>query len=157
MIPETHIRTLHTIITRLADADVVWALTGSMGLAVSGIPVEPHDIDIQTDEAGVYEFARLFADHMVQPPTFRETSHTQSYMARFVIDGVEVEVMGDMRHRAEDDSGWDDYPDLEKLRLFVQVGGMRAPVLPLEFEEEAYRRMGRLGKAALIGSYVRTC
>jgi len=34
---------------RLGDSDVNWAVTGSLGFALQGVPVEPHHIDIQTD------------------------------------------------------------------------------------------------------------
>ena len=156
LLPPTHLTALRIIYQRLADTDVVWALTGSAGLAIKGIPLTPNDIDIQTTRAGVEEFARLFAAEMVQEPFFWETEYTQSWVARFEIAGVEVEVLGDIRHRDED-GGWDDPPNLEAVRLFIQVAEMRIPTLSLDFEEEAYRSMGRNDKADLIAQYLRIC
>ena len=156
LIPPEHLAALRKIYQTLAETDIVWVLTGSLGLAIKGIPLTPHDIDIQTDRAGVEAFARLFADEMVTPPYFRESEHTRSWFAVFEIDGLKMEVMGDMQHRDED-GGWDNPPNLRALRLYIQVAEMRVPTLSLDFEEEAYRSMGRYDKAALIGQYLRIC
>ena len=156
LIPPDYLTALRNLYNRLEETDIVWALTGSLGLAIKGIPLTPHDIDIQTDRAGVYEFARIFADDLVQKPFFWESEHTQSWVAKFEMDGIQVEVMGDMRHRDED-GGWDEPPNLAALRLYIQVAEMRVPTLSLDFEEEAYRSMGRYDKASLIGQYLRIC
>ena len=156
MIPPQHLEALRIIYRRLESTDVVWVLTGSAGLAIKGIPLIPHDIDIQTTRAGVEAFARIFAEEMVQAPFFWETQHTRSWVAKFEIAGIAVEVMGDMRHRDED-GGWEEPPNLEAVRLFIQVAEMRIPTLSLDFEEEAYRSMGRYDKAALIAQYLRIC
>jgi hypothetical protein len=156
MMPSEHLAALRILHAMLAGTDIVWVLTGSAGLAIKGIPLTPHDIDIQTNRAGVNEFARIFADNLVQAPTFWESEHTQSWVAKFEIAGVVVEVMGDMRHRDED-GGWEDPPNLEAVRLYIQVAEMRIPTLSLEFEEDAYRSMGRAGKANLISQYLRVC
>ena len=156
MLPPEFVEALRKITARLAESDVVWVLTGSAGLAIKGIPLTPHDIDIQTDRAGVDAFAHLFADELVQAPTFWESEHTRSWFAVFDIDGVKMEVMGDMQHRDEED-GWEEPPNLAALRLTIQVAEMRIPTLSLDYEEEAYRSMGRHDKAALIGQYLRIC
>ena len=156
MLPPAFVDVLRKIDAALQGTDVVWALTGSAGLAIKGIPVTPHDIDIQTDRAGVETFARLFAPYLVTPPTFRESDHTRSWFASFNIDGVQVEVMGDVQHRDED-GFWDDPPNLEANRIIIQVAEMRIPTLTLDFEEEAYRSMGRNDKANLIAQYLRIC
>ena len=156
LIPPEHLAVLRKLYARLEETDIVWVLTGSTGLAIKGIPLTPHDIDIQTDRAGVEAFARIFADDLVQEPFFWETQHTRSWVAKFEMDGIQVEVMGDMRHRDED-GGWEEPPNLEAVRLYIQVAEMRVPTLSLDFEEEAYRSMGRNDKAALIAQYLRIC
>jgi len=156
LIPPDYLAVLRKLYNRLEETDIVWVLTGSLGLAIKGIPLTPNDIDIQTDRAGVNEFARIFADDLEQEPFFWETQHTQSWVAKFEMDGIQVEVMGDMRHRDED-GDWDDPPNLEAVRLYIQVAEMRIPTLSLEFEEDAYRSMGRYDKASLIAQYLRIC
>ena len=72
LIPPEFLNALRKIYHRLEESDIVWVLTGSLGLAIKGIPLTPHDIDIQTDKAGVNGFARFFADDMSKPPFFWE-------------------------------------------------------------------------------------
>ena len=61
MIANVHLRVLERIADRLHASPVAWAVTGSLGMALQGVPVTVHDIDIQTDEKGVYEIERQLA------------------------------------------------------------------------------------------------
>ncbi|HID35507.1 MAG TPA: hypothetical protein EYP25_13255, partial [Anaerolineae bacterium] len=106
LIPPEHLEALRNIYNRLMETDIVWVVTGSLGLAIKGIPVTPHDIDIQTDKGGVEAFARLFTPNRVTAPYFRESEHTRSWCAVFEIAGVPVEVMGDVQYRDEE-GFWD--------------------------------------------------
>ncbi|MFN8497432.1 MAG: hypothetical protein U0641_06205 [Anaerolineae bacterium] len=72
-------------------------------------------------------------------------------MGKLALEGMQVEVIGGIQKRG--DGGWEPPPDLPSLALTVAVEGMRLRVLPLAYEAEAYRRMGRLEKAALIQEY----
>ena len=131
---------------------LLWVLTGSVGLALQGMPLEPRDVDLQTDEAGAYEIQRRLAAYVTRPVTFVTRERTRSHWGGFVIDGIEVEVMGDVQQRALDGE-WDPAPDLPRLARWVEVDGLQVRVLPLAYEADAYRRMGRLEKAALIQAY----
>ncbi len=73
-------------------------------------------------------------------------------MGKLAIDGLQVEVIGDIQKRG--DSGWEPPAHLPSLARTVEIEGMRLRVLPLAYEAEAYRRMGRLEKAALIQQYL---
>ncbi len=156
MIPPEFLPVLRQIDTAMREEGITWALTGSTGLAIKGIPVTPHDIDIQTDREGVQAFARRFAHAMVEAPYWRESEHTRSWFASFLIDGIQVEVMGDVQHKDED-GYWDDPANLAANTITIQVADMHIPTPTLDFEEEAYRSMGRHGKANLIAQYLRVC
>ena len=56
MLTELHEKVLLKICMLLHDSgkDVCWGLTGSTSFALQGMDYEPHDIDIQTDEATAY-------------------------------------------------------------------------------------------------------
>ncbi|MFN8473376.1 MAG: hypothetical protein U0822_14395 [Anaerolineae bacterium] len=142
-----------TVLKQLDAAltDVLWVITGSVGLALQGMPLEPNDVDIQTDEANAYEIARRFADHVTQPVALAERSWGRSLMGKLALDGLQVEIIGGSQVRSGDI--WEPPPDLASLARTVEVEGMRLRVLPLAYEAEAYRRMGRLEKAALIQQY----
>ncbi|MCW5879733.1 MAG: hypothetical protein KIS91_02190 [Anaerolineae bacterium] len=142
-------------VLRRLDRDldgVVWVITGSVGLALQGMSLEPRDVDLQTNEAGAYEIQRRLAAYTTRPVAFVARERTRSHWGAFVIDGIEVEVMGDIQQRAPDGE-WDPAPDLPRLARWVEVDGLRVRVLPLAYEADAYRRMGRTEKAALIQAY----
>lgn len=95
MIPQTHLEVLRRLYERLEDAGVNWVVTGSLGFALQGIPLEPHDIDIQTDRDGAYEIESLFSEFVVKPVEFRESEAIRSHFGVLMIDGVRVEIMGE--------------------------------------------------------------
>lgn len=144
------LRTLHG---RFAGQPLNWVLTGSMAFALQGVPLTPNDIDVQTDAAGAQLIARLFAEHVTQPITVTESTHTRSHLGALLLDGVKVEIMGDMQKRLPDGS-WAPPVDLPALQQIVHVQGMQIPVLPLSYEADAYERMGRTAKAAMLRSFL---
>lgn len=149
MIPETHWQVLRRLCTRLEPESIAWAVTGSVGLALQGVPVEVHDIDIQGDEAGVYAIERCFAGQVRQAVHLRAGDAIGSHFGVLEIDGVTVELMGALQKRLPSGE-WEPPVPVGRLRRFVEARGLRIPVLPLEHEHQAYLIMGRTAKAALI-------
>ncbi|MEJ2351403.1 MAG: hypothetical protein P8Y03_16570, partial [Anaerolineales bacterium] len=74
-----HLEVLRKILTQLKDRPVNWAVTGSLGMALQGVPVEVHDIDIHTDGDGAYEIERYLAEFVVKPVRYRESEHIRSH------------------------------------------------------------------------------
>ena len=74
MIPLAHINALRLICARLENRDILWAVTGSLNMAMQGMPVEVHDIDLQTNEAGAYAIEALFPDYVVQPVRYLKSA-----------------------------------------------------------------------------------
>lgn len=146
---ERHLSVLRVLHNVLEPAGVNWAVTGSVGLALQGVPLEPHDIDVQTDEVGAYRIAALFANCVVRPVAFSAKAGMRSHFGALEIDGVQVEVMGDVQHQREDGS-WGPPPDLSRIRRYVDAEGMRIPVVSLEHERDAYAKMGRTERVAQI-------
>ncbi len=156
LIPKDFLIALKMLYRELHNTDIDWVVTGSLGLAIKGIPVQPQDIDIQTDGDGLKRIVRLFSHALTQEPSILETAHTRSVIATLVIEGVPVDIMGDVQHRDED-GFWDDPPNLSMNRIYLQVADMRIPTFTLDFEEEVYRSIGRKDKAELIAQYLRIC
>lgn len=154
MIPPRYLELLRRIHARLEHADVSWVVTGSEGFALQGVPVSPADLDIQTDEAGAYEIERLFPEFVSRKVTFSSTERIRSHFGALVVDGVTVEVMGDIQKR-RDDGSWDDPVDLDRHKRFVEIEGISVPVLSLEYERHAYKRLGRTDKAAMLEKWLR--
>ncbi len=140
------LRVLHQIHARLSGRNVNWVVTGSLGWALQGVPVEVHDVDVQTDAAGAYEIERCFSEFVVERVVFSSAERIRSHFGVPMIDEIKVEIMGDVQKRRED-GGWEDPVDLECYRRGVEIEGLEIPVLSLEYEWQAYLKLGRTEKA----------
>jgi hypothetical protein len=158
MVSGPHLNVLRQIIARLdrweaGENRVNWALTGSLSFALQGLPVEPHDIDLQTDRAGAYAVERCFAEAVIRPVAFSAAANIRSHFGALCIDGITVEIMGDIEKRLPDGS-WEGPVDLARHRRFVDVEGLRVPVLSLAYERDAYLKLGRVERAALLAEWI---
>lgn len=153
MLSLAHIKALHVLYARLTNTDIHWAITGSTGFALQGIPIEVHDIDLQTDEPGAYRVQDVLKEYVVRPIIFRETINIKSHYGLLDIACVLVEVMGGIQKRQPDGS-WEAPVDPVNYRHFVTYEGIQLPVLSLEYEIEAYFKLGRLEEAKFLKSWL---
>jgi hypothetical protein len=154
MIDRAYLDVLRTLYARLSGTDVVWVVTGSLGFALQGVPVTPHDIDVQTDARGAYAIARLFSEYSVRPVAFSSAATIRSHFGALAIAGITVEIMGDIQKWLSD-GHWGAPVDLERHRRVVEVAGMQLPVLSLEYEREAYLQLGRTETAKMLEEWLR--
>ncbi len=153
MIETRFLSVLREIHSRLKDSGIDWAITGSLGMALQGMDLEVHDIDLQTDAAGARAIAHLFTGFVIRPIAFKASGQIRSLLGAFQMQGVVVEIIGDMQRRLP--SGlWEEPVRVQAHRLWVERDGMRLPVLSLEHEYEAYLQMGRTEKARLIRAWL---
>jgi hypothetical protein len=97
MIPKHILRALVILAEQLELSKTSWAVTGSTSLALQGVDLVPNDIDILTDEAGAYAIAKLFSEHVLIPVSFKKSPRYESHFGRLEIEGVGVELMGELR------------------------------------------------------------
>jgi len=148
-LPPEHRTALHRIIPRLASMPYPWAITGSLGQALQGVPLTPHDIDLQTTQEGAYEIETRLSPFVTEPVREKTGPLLRSTFGRMAVEGVQVEVMGDIQ-KAQPDGSWDAPPSLEEVITWVDVEGFHLPVMSIAYEVEAYRKMGRLERVALL-------
>lgn len=148
MVDQACIGVLRKICARLG-ADMNWALTGSLSFALQGVPVEPHDIDVQTDAAGAYEIERRFSEFVTRKVAFFSAERIRSHFGTLLIDGITVEIMGDIEKLLEDGT-WEKPPDLAAHRRIIDVQGIQVPILSLEYERQAYAKLGRVSTARML-------
>jgi hypothetical protein len=148
------IDTLRLIYNRLLPSQVEWAVTGSLGFALQGVKVSPHDIDLQTNKTGTEGICRLLNEFLVTPVFFRESEKMHSYYGMLEMNGLQIEVMGDVQKRLAD-GVWEAPVDIRPFRTWVTLEQMRIPVLSLEYEREAYRKMGRIEKAEMLELFLK--
>lgn len=144
-----YLKALHTLYLRLKDQPITWVITGSLGMAFQGMDVEVHDIDVQTDRVGAYEIERCLSGHVVSKVCFTSSERIRSHFGVFKIDGIRIEVMGDIQKRLSDGC-WEEPVDVQRYRRYVALEKMIVPVLSLDHEYEAYLKLGRYEKAEMI-------
>ncbi|NPV07906.1 MAG: hypothetical protein HPY83_08090 [Anaerolineae bacterium] len=153
MLGEPHLKALRTVCSRLEGAAINWVLTDSTAFAAQGLPLQPHDIDLQADAAGAHAIEAALKEYMVEPVAFSSSGRIRSHFGRAILAGVRVEIMGDVEVLLPDGT-WRPPPDIPRLRRWVTAGGLRLPVLPLEYECRAYLQLGRLDRAELLRRYL---
>jgi hypothetical protein len=141
------------ICRRLEAGQVNWALTGSLSFALQGLPLVPGDIDLQTDAAGAYEIERRLAQYQVQPVAFQTRGDLRSHYGSLSIEGVPVEIIGDIEKRLPDGT-WEAPPDLAEHQRIVSHAGLSVPVMALAYEARAYALMGRLDRARQLEEWL---
>lgn len=149
MIDPAFTAVLRQIVASLQGSDINWAVTGSLGMALQGVEIEPRDIDLQTDREGAYEIERRFFAQVSRKVSFSTGQRIRSHFGALLINGVRVEIMGAVQKRLEDGT-WEDAIDPGSYKRLVHFTGMQIPVLALEYEAQAYQKMGRLQRAELL-------
>ncbi|MHB1493384.1 MAG: nucleotidyltransferase domain-containing protein [Thermoplasmataceae archaeon] len=96
MIPDKFRETI-LIISEKIPSNVKWAVDGSTSLALQGMDIVPHDIDILTDHNGAYRIQDVFKDAAVKPVSHSSTDRYESDFGVFSINGLKVEVMGNLK------------------------------------------------------------
>ncbi|MCL2221463.1 MAG: hypothetical protein FWC20_04825 [Oscillospiraceae bacterium] len=152
MLDAQHLTALKIISDRLSGKGIVWALTGSTSFNLQGMLLSPADIDIQTSEFGAYAINGYFKDYEIASVSFSSTEKIRSHFGRFEINGVPVEVMGDIQKKYNGE--WEDIIDISPLVEHVFCDGMTVPVLSLSYESSAYRKMGRHDRADAIDKFL---
>ncbi len=152
MIHEQYLAVLRKIHERLKYSNIEWVITGSLGMALQGMDLEVHDIDIQTDEAGAYEIENKFPEYVITPVHYSPSERVSSHLGKLEIDGVEVEIMGAIQKRV--DQIWEEPVSVGNYRNWVKIEGMQIPVLSLEYEYRAYLKLGRIERAQLMKEWL---
>ena len=152
-LPEQHAIVLSLLVEKVPPAEHIWVLTGSAGLRLQGVDLSVNDLDLQTDAKTVFRLEEELAECMKVPVHLWESEHTLSYHGQAEINGLQVELLGDMRHRLPDGS-WGMSLDLRSVLVWMEWRGLEIPVLSLQHEAIAYERMGRIQKAELIRSAI---
>lgn len=153
MVPSEHRQVLKVIHDGLRDSDVTCAITGSLGFAVHGIDVSVNDIDLQTNCDGAYQIEKAFRANVIRAVGPLETETIRSHFGELNILGVPIEIMEAVQKKLSD-GAWESPVDIKKYRTWVEFEGMKLPVLSLEYEERAYRTLGRIDKADRIRAWL---
>ena len=142
IIQKEYIEILKTLYKELIKT---WVLTGSLSFAIRGLDTSIGDIDIQTDKHGAYELQKIFKKYREINVEFKQTEKIRSYFGSIKMKNIKIEIMGDIEKKIKNE--WTTAPDLVLLKENIEFLGMKIPVLPIEYEVDAYFNMGRIDKA----------
>lgn len=119
---------LKILIERLKGVD--FALIGTFNLSIQGIDVSPNDLDILTDEAGIYKIGEIFDGPIVQANSgpWKETE--------FIIGDVEVQATSTQNNPLRP-------MDYKKHIISIEKEGIQIPCMSLESELDFYKKAGR--------------
>jgi hypothetical protein len=149
MLPPTHRDVLHKLYAQLKDTSINWVVTGSLSFALQGVPITPNDIDLQSDKTGAYTIEQHFSEFVVRKVAFLPSEKICSYFGVLTIDGINVEIMGDLQKRKANGE-WEEPVDLALYKHTVVFDGMHIPVLTLEYEYYAYMKLERFERAQML-------
>jgi hypothetical protein len=128
---------------------IKWVLGGSTNLALQGVNVIPHDIDILTNKDGAFAIQKKLSGYCVQKIEYCESDFFKSWFGVFKINGIKIEVMGDLSTRSSYEDDWQEPTNLV-IKKHIVLENQKIPVKTLEEELWAYSKMGRIEKAEKI-------
>lgn len=123
---------------------MAYTVVGGAAVALHGVPELVDDLDLDVGVEDAYRCESLFEAETLEPVAWREGEQYRSHFGRFDVDGVTVEVMGDL-HRREDDTWVAASPT---TAVMVDLEDVPVRVVTLEEETLAYLQRGRLDRAA---------
>ncbi|MCL4323535.1 MAG: hypothetical protein M1498_03730 [Candidatus Thermoplasmatota archaeon] len=129
MVPD-EIRNALIKVTQILQNKVSWAIDGSCALALQGIRVTPHDIDILTDAGNAYRIENILKEFLIREVRYGETDQWRSHFGIFSIDSVKVEIMGDLQSFRDGKWGRIQNPALVSV-VNVELDSVNVPVVSL--------------------------
>lgn len=153
MLGSTHRHVLTLILQALKEFSEPWVVTGSCGMVLQGMPLEVHDIDLQTTEKGVILMEQILGGQPLLRIGYKSSEKIRSFFGALELENIKIEIMGDLQ-KLLPNGCWEEPPDISALRIRVPFEQSFVPVFPLEYELEAYRLMGRHQRADQIQAFL---
>jgi len=122
-------------------------------MALQGMDIQVHDIDIQTDRYGAYEIGNIFSEYVVEPVHYLASERIRSHFGVLDIDGVKIDIMGDVQKFLGDQT-WEEPINVQRYKYWIKFNNLRIPVMSLEYEYKAYRKLGRTRQAEKIKNWL---
>lgn len=149
MVSRRHVDIVKLLCKRLANKNIHWMIVGSTNLSLQGVEVVEHDIDIATDKEGAYAIEEELAEFLIEPVEYKEAAQFRSHFGKFLIDGIEVEVMGEFEILNPQTNRWEHVSD-PTLATEIDFENTTIPVMELAHETKFYKIRGETEKLHAI-------
>lgn len=141
-------RTLLALLRLFDGHQLDWWLLGSAALAVRGLDVAPHDIDLVVADDTVSKVEELLLDHLVQPVVSTPGWVHNSFARAFLFSRVEW--VGGVCPVADEQFLSDQGPFAASHLEVVRWCGSEIRVPPLPLQLEVCKRRGLTERAEMI-------
>jgi hypothetical protein len=152
-LPQHLLKTMLKLGILLKGSEEKWAIGGDAGEIVQGVSVTADHIEILTTKKGCEAMSTILGQYQTLAPTETEKmlgkdavdqgvpcpAYVKSEHAEFLVDGVSVEVYGDLRVKVGE-RDWSDPLEFEVAK--VNLVGKYLPVVSLELSDRVYRYLG---------------
>lgn len=143
---------------RSAGSGIEWLVGGSVGAILHGVQLDapPRDLDIDTTGPGAYSLEARLSEYVQEAVTLSETPLYRNYFGCLKIDGVEVDLVGDLdvKHKSFAHH-FRITPEVWHKRTVVDVGGFEVGLTPLEHQLILNLIRGREDRTRPIAGYLR--
>ncbi len=136
------------ILKLVPNRDYPIILSGSTSLALQQVDIEVHDIDIVTDKSGAIALGNLLREYQIKEMEYSETDRYKSFLGKYNIDGVDIDIMGDFQYKLQSGE-WSDKNHIHEI-YYVEYKSERIPVLSLDQELVEYESAGKTATIAKI-------
>lgn len=149
---------MEKVLVKIAEmiGDRKWILVGGASRVLQGVQESTKDIDILTDEKTAYEIDKIFSDYAKKKMAFSEQGPFVSHFGVYEVDGMVVEVMGDLKLKNNDIVYSMEIGRMEEYGRTVEVGGKKILVEPLEEAVVAGLVLGRISQSEKIARFLET-
>lgn len=141
MINSKIIESLRIIFQRLINHNINWVIVGSASLSLQDVDIQASDIDILTDRNGAFRISELLKDFIIDQVRFKESEFFNSYLGKFDINGIKVEIMGELKGKINDN--WVSFSHRLLDQKIVEKFGMKLPVSSLKDQLNSYSKSNR--------------
>ena len=94
-------KTLPFIANKFLDNKIEWYILGSVGDAVRGLNIVPHDMDIIIHTKDFYKVKDLFSDYVVEPFVDNKGTWLVRYFGRLCMGGAYIDIVADEKLNLE--------------------------------------------------------
>jgi hypothetical protein len=154
------------LMQRLSKAVLAkWAIGGDAAEIMLGVNIDADYLEIFTTKEGCDEIRQALAEYQTLAPAMVQKKlprgadvdgtiypiYNKSYYAEFTMDGVKVEVHGDLQFKVGE---WDWGDPLDFEPTFTYISGGKLPLVPLALKSELDLGLGWLDRVSLISDAV---
>jgi len=118
-----------------------YAIRGTASLILQGIEMNVDDIDIICNEYAALKCNELFKEYTIEQVKYSESSKFKSYFGKFLIENINLEIMGDWQIK-KTNGEWSRVYDGEGHTI-IEIDNIQIPVTTVQQELGMFAEMGR--------------